>query len=100
MKWWPTLNCPFCNGILPNTEVRRGKPLLCPSCSAQLQASNRQLDLVNVIALVVATLLSYSLGIRGYWLVLAVVLLWFPVLVGCSFVFYRLVRPRFERYED
>ena len=95
---WPLLSCPFCNATLDNTKVRHGKPVVCPSCSARLQPSTRQIDLGNLIALAITIGLCYLFGLRGFWLLAASVVLWFPVLVVWTFVFLRLVRPRFKPY--
>src|SRR5438067_711709 len=93
---WPVLNCPFCGGVLPNTEVKAGRPLTCPSCSRQLQMSRGQLNLVAVMALGLTVAAGLLFGLRGLTLAVAVVLLWFPAYVASGFVFMRLVKPRFE----
>jgi hypothetical protein len=95
---WPTLNCPFCGGILRNTDLHKGEPLICPVCGAKLQHSTSQLHLSGFIALCVALLVLYLLGLRGIWLVVTTVLVWFPVYVAWDFVFTRIVPPRFEAY--
>lgn len=95
---WPTLKCPFCGGILRNTEVYPGRPLVCPSCAAKLQHSRAQLRLSGLIALCITLALLYFLGIKRVWLVVATVLLWFPLCIVWEFVFVRIVPPRFEAY--
>ena len=95
---WPVLNCPFCGGVLPNTEVKAGRPLTCPGCSRQLQMATGQLYLSGLIGLCLDTALCLLIGLRGLTLLVAIVLLWFPVYVAWDFIFVRLVKPRFEAY--
>lgn len=59
---------------------------------------HRQIDLGNLIALAITIFLCYVFGLRGFWLFAASVVLWFPVLVVWTFIFLRIVRPRFEPY--
>jgi len=95
---WPVLKCPICNATLDNREVRHGKPLVCPSCSASLQPSSRQGNIGGLAALAIAICICYLFGLRGLWLLVASVIIWFPVGVVWMFVFYRIVPPRFEPY--
>ncbi len=95
---WPTLKCPFCGGILPNTEVWPNRPLTCPTCSRQLQLEKRQGYFSALIALGLTVLLAYFSGLRGFWLIGASALLWFPVFLVWEFIFARIVPTRFEPY--
>ena len=95
---WPVLKCPACNATLDNNKVRVGKPLVCPSCSAELQLSERQGYKVELFAVAITPFICYLFGLRGLWLLLVSVVMWFPVFVGCLFVFYRIVPPKFEPY--
>src|SRR2546426_9611267 len=94
----PTLKCPFCGSILPNREYKARRPLTCPGCSERLRLSRWYLHLNSLIALVLALLLCLFFGLRGLWLFLAVVLMWFPVAVVWDFLFGRIFSPKFERY--
>ena len=58
----------------------------------------RQLYLSGLIALGLTVALTYFLGMRGFWLVGGIVLLWFPVALIWDFIFVRIVTPRFEAY--
>jgi hypothetical protein len=98
MMKWPLLKCPFCGGTLRNSDVLPGKPLLCPACGAKLQPARGQLRLSALVALCLSIAFAYVLGIRGPWLILAVVLFWFPVGIVWEFIFARIVPPRFEAY--
>jgi len=95
---WPVLTCPFCRGRLPNEEVWPGKPLVCPTCSQELQPEMRQLYLAGVIGLGLTFGGSYLFGLRGLWLVAATVVLWFPITLAWDFIFVRIKPPRFEKY--
>jgi hypothetical protein len=95
---WPILKCPFCAGILPNSELYPGKPLKCPKCAALLQPSRSQGLLSAFIGLCFTLVVCYLVGLSGGWFFIAAIVLWFPVFVVCNFVFVRLTPPRFETY--
>lgn len=95
---WPVLKCPACNAILDNREVRAGRPLICPSCSASWQLSTLQANIGGISALAITIGISYLFGLRELWLLLASVVMWFPAFVAWMFVFYRIVSPKFEPY--
>lgn len=117
MKWWPTLKCPLCGGVLPNREVKLN-PLFgrvlpntngqviklnypvvtCPTCSQPLQFARWEQALDGLIALGLAVVLSLLLGIRGLWLVGAAVVLWFPMVVIWEAILGRIMPPHFEAY--
>ena len=82
-----------------STDVRPGKPLVCPTCAAKLQPSRAQLRLSEVVALCLSIGLGYLLGLRGVWLAVFVVIFWFPVGMIWHFIFVRIAPPRFEAYE-
>jgi hypothetical protein len=93
----PTLRCPLCGAVLPNT-YRTGRPLGCPGCSAQLKPSRAYLNLALWTALGPAVGICYLLGFRGIWLLIAALALWLPVDFVWMFVYVQLVPPRFEPY--
>jgi hypothetical protein len=95
---WPTLKCPFCGGLLRNAEVYPGRPLVCPTCAARLQPSEHQQWLSGFIALCITLAVLYFLGVRGIWLFVGTIVLWFPVYLMWGFIFMRMVTPRFEAY--
>ena len=97
MKWPPLLKCPYCKGALPDTEVLR-RPLVCPTCSAELQFSKRQARLYGYIALGITVALCYVFGLRGVWLFAATIVFWFPFLIMWIFLSVRIFTTRFERY--
>jgi hypothetical protein len=73
-------------------------PLKCPGCSRLLQPARWQLRLSGLIALGLTVILCRLLGIQGFWLLVATLILWFPVYVIWDFTFMRIVTPRFEAY--
>jgi hypothetical protein len=73
-------------------------PVVCPTCLAKLQYSSGQLWLSAFVALCIDLAILYLIGLRGVWLAIATILLWFPVCVVWEFVFVRIVPPRFEAY--
>lgn len=99
MKWWPRLECPFCQGVLRNTDVYPARPVVCPTCGAKLQPSIREGRLSGLIGLCLTLAICYLLGLSGVWFVVATILLWFPIFVIWGFFFVRLRRPRFETYD-
>src|SRR5579863_8390935 len=91
--------CPFCGGIIPNTNLKIGQPVTCPSCSRLLQPARWQLTLSGVIA-VGLTLFGCHilLGLGGVWLAAATLILWFPMLIVSDLIFCRIVPPRLVAY--
>jgi hypothetical protein len=96
---WPVLKCPFCNATLDNNKVRAGKPLVCPSCSAELQPSSRQIYVGELVAIAIAICIGYWFGLRGLWLFVASILMWFPIAFLWMFVIDRIRPPKFELYD-
>ena len=99
MRLRAIFKCPFCGGIIPNTSLKIGQPVTCPSCSRLLQPARWQLTLSGVIA-VGLTLAGCHilLGLRGVWLAAATLILWFPVLIVSDLIFCRIVPPRLVAY--
>jgi hypothetical protein len=95
---WPILKCPFCAGILPNSDHHPGKPIRCPRCAALLQPSTSRGALSAFIGLCFTLVVCYLLGLSGAWFFVAAMVLWFPVFVVWEFIFERLTPPRFETY--
>jgi hypothetical protein len=96
---WPTLKCPFCPGILRNTDVYPGRPVVCPSCGAKLQPPTNRGRLLALVGLCLTVAICYLGGVSSEWFLVAVVLLWFPIYVISGFVFGRIVPPRFEAFD-
>lgn len=95
---WPTLKCPFCGSILPNRQYKARTPLICPGCSEPLRLARWYLHVTSFSALVLTLVICLLLGLRGFWLLAATIVLWFPVDVAWNFLVGRIVPPKFERY--
>lgn len=93
------LKCPFCGSVLPNRELRVGKPLKCPTCSKDLQFARWQLRVHGALALVVTVAVCYMVGLRGFALAAAVILFFVPMLILLLPLFNRISKPRFEEYQ-
>lgn len=97
---WPVLKCPICNATLDNNKVRAGKPLVCPSCSAELQPSTRQARIGELGALAITIGICYWFGLSWLWLLVVTVVMWFPVFVAWMFVVDRIRPVQFEPYSS
>jgi hypothetical protein len=95
---WPTLKCPFCGSILPNRQYKAGTPSICPGCSERLRLARWYLHLTSASALALTLVVCFLFGLRGLWLIVATVLLWFPIDVVWNHFFARVFPPRFERH--
>jgi hypothetical protein len=93
----PTLKCPFCGAIITSKYIA-GQPLTCESCHRQLMISRWHLNLAFWGGTVLTILLSFLLGVRGLRLFIAVIVLWFPVSLLCTFLLNRMIPPPLEAY--
>jgi hypothetical protein len=93
----PTFKCPSCGEIIPN-RYKAGQPLTCPGCLKQLKPSRRYLNFAFCSAIGLTVLICFLLGFRGVWLLVAALLLWFPVDFVWMFLYVRLFPPKFEPY--
>lgn len=93
----PTLKCPFCGAAIANTYVA-GEPLTCQDCQRQLMMSPWHLRLTSLGGTVVTILLCLLLGLQGVRLLVAIVLLWFPLSLLWTFLLNALLPPRLESY--
>jgi hypothetical protein len=94
----PTFKCPSCGATMPNEQYRAGKPWICPACSGQFQTSRTYGNIVGWGTTALTLVFFYLLGIRGPHLLVATVVMWFPVLLISTFVLDRLLPPRLEPY--
>ena len=94
----PVLKCPFCHRIQQNIKLRVGKPIECFGCGAQLQLSISQGYSSAFVGLCIVVGVCFLLRLSLTWLVIAVILFWFPAFVLWNFIFVRIVPPRLERY--
>jgi len=98
LKIRATFTCPFCNEVIPNQQLKLAGPMTCPNCSRRLRYSRWQLRLSGLIALGLTVAFCWALGLRGLWLFVAAIVLWFPVYVVSDVIFLRIVPPKFEAY--
>jgi hypothetical protein len=96
---WPTLNCPFCQGTLRNTDVYPGKPVVCPTCAAKLQPSTSRGRLSLLVGFCLSAAICYFFGLSPTWFVAATIVLWFPITVIWLHFFGRIVPPVFEAFD-
>ena len=82
--------CPYCGTRLKQMAFRR--PFPCPNCGGILDASRRGWNWYRLAFGVVACLLAYVLGLRGVFLVMAVLPIWFAVM-GVTLFFLGLLMP-------
>lgn len=91
-------NCVKCGAALTPKEILGAGPFPCPTCHTQLQAAESYGVWVAYGSALVDGLLFWALGVRSLYLVLAVILAWFPtVCVVVIFIKY-IIPPKIEIY--
>jgi uncharacterized paraquat-inducible protein A len=98
MRLRATFTCPFCGGVLPNSELRAGRPVTCPRCARKLQPAAWHLRLSGLVALGLTAALCLLVGFQGTRLIVATALLWFPIYMAWDFLFVHIVRAPFVEY--
>lgn len=93
----PTFKCPFCRSIVTSQYVA-GRPLTCQDCHRELQISRWYLNLAGWAAIGVTFIFCLLLGLRGLRLLIAAVVLWFPISLLCTFLLNRAIPPPLEPY--
>ena len=96
---WPTLKCPFCHGVLRNTDVYPGKPVVCPTCGAKLQPPTSRGRLSLLVGFCFSAAICYFFGLSPIWFVVATIVLWFPITVIWLYFLGRIVPPVFEAFD-
>ena len=91
--------CPFCGARVPTEQYRGGRPWVCPGCSRPLQFSATYEKFLSYGALGTSFLCCYLLGLWGWQLIIASLVIWFPLLFIFIGIFHRFVPPRLEAYE-
>jgi hypothetical protein len=79
--------------------VYPGRPVVCPTCGANLQPSTRRGRLEALIGLCFSVAICYLLGLSREWFLVTTILLWFPVFVVCGYLLGRIVPPVFEAFD-
>ena len=90
--------CPFCNAKMPTEEYKGWKPWKCPGCSRELQFSEAYGWIVQLCFFGVVFLSLYLLGLRGWHLLGAAVLVGSLLTVVLIGPLHRILPPRLEAY--
>jgi hypothetical protein len=92
----PEFKCPTCGATMPR---RPRQPWICLSCSGRFQISQTYRRIVAWALIGILLCFFYALGLRGWRLLGATTVMWFPVL-GLSIPWlYRIIPHRVEPYE-
>jgi hypothetical protein len=84
--------------MLTPKEIRAAGPFQCPTCHTQLQAAESYGLWVGYGSALLDGLAFWALGVRSLYLVLAVILAWFPtVCLAITFLKY-VIPPKIEIY--
>lgn len=90
--------CVKCGAPLTYQEIRAAGPFPCPICHAQLQAPNSYGHWITLGNLLFSAIVFLLLGLRGFHLFFAVLLVWLPVeYVALNMVKYS-IPPKIELY--
>ena len=87
-----TLTCPACGSKLPWAGVRYEVVFRCPNCGEDLQLP-RTYGRDALVAALVSGGIGYLIGCRGWFLVAAIGIGWFPVIVAMGFVERFFIAP-------
>ena len=79
-------------------EFKAGAPWTCRSCSHQFRLSRTYGNLLAWGAMALTAIFFYLLGLRGLRLVIAIIVMWFPCLLVCTFLVDRIMPPKLEPY--
>lgn len=93
---WPTLKCPFCGAVLPRRDYNANVPTVCPGCGRQLRVANWYQNLLMSLGVALTLTACYVVGLRGWRLLLATALLFFPATVFTIFMFAQIFRTPVE----
>lgn len=87
-----------CGATLTRKEILAAGPFPCPTCYTQLQAAESYGVWVGYGSALMNGLVFWVFGVRSLYLVLAVILAWFPtVCLAVSLVKY-VIPPKIEIY--
>ena len=90
------LKCPNCGTIM--TEQCEGRPpWTCPQCASKARPFRPYVNFCFWSTLGIALAFFYLLGLRGWRLFIAAVVMWIP-LVGLTAPLVRKMTPRLEPY--
>ena len=89
----PILKCPYCHAVITG-RYTAGQPLVCESCHRRLMIAPWHLRITSLGGTVLTIFLCFILGIRGVRLLMAIVVLWFPISLIWTLLLNRLIPPR------
>ncbi len=72
--------------------------MTCPTCFRKVQVAQWYRKLISRGGVVATLILSYLLGFRGIWYLVAVVAGFVPVLIAWAGIVRLILPPRFEPY--
>jgi DNA-directed RNA polymerase subunit RPC12/RpoP len=93
------VKCPSCGADMPTEQYRAGEPWTCPRCSRQFQISRAYGNIITWGAMVLSLVFFSLLGLRGFRLFIAVIVMWFPVLLILTGLFNHIFTPPLESYK-
>ena len=96
--WRPTVRCPACGAVLPNRAYRIGGLWRCENCQGEFQIAQWILLVTLACAVGLSAGICALVGLRGFWLAGATVLLWFPVDFALVYLRNRIISIPLEAY--
>src|SRR5260370_27970863 len=91
-------NCVKCGATLTRKEILAAGPFQCPTCHTQLQAAESYGLWVGYGSALVDGLVFWAFGVRSLYLVLAVILAWFPSVCLTVNLLKYFIPPKIEIY--
>jgi hypothetical protein len=92
--------CPGCGREILWQHVRFADSFVCPSCHTRLTLRPAYLRSLNLIAIVISYLLTYVVGLRDWWLLIAGLVGAVPIQTLMLVISVRLFSVEFEATGD
>ena len=92
--------CPVCREDVAWRYVRFGRTFVCPSCLARLTVRGAYRRTIAFAAIMIAFLLAYAAGLRGWWLLVVGYVAVIPVQTVVLLITLRLFSAQFEPTGD
>lgn len=94
----PTFECPQCGASMGGEQAKRRPPWTCPKCGLKLRPSRMYARINGFVALALSMTLCAVMGLRGLLLLVAALLISFPITVILAVPFAWITRPPLEPY--
>lgn len=94
------LGCPDCSRRLPWIRIRFGESFDCPACGASLCVPNSYVKWLSHYNVRLTGLLAYGLGARGWAVLIAVLLGFFPMAMALGAIARRVQPPKLTFSDD